>query len=245
VSWLAKLRGRLPSSTRQWIRRIRRPRLGHLPFARLNPISRQFGYDRGQPIDRYFIERFLNESSALIRGDCLEVRDSSYTRQFGGNNVGRIDVLDISPDNAAATIHGDLRRLHGVADDTYDCIILTQVLQYIDDLPSAVAETFRILKPGGTVLVTVPFMMPLDDQHAVDFWRLTPNSASYLLGKHFPKDNIKIKSWGCLASSTAFWMGMAQEDLSRKHLARSDPKYSCTLSIRATKPASSRVHAAD
>lgn len=234
-SWLAKLGGRLPPSTRQLIRRIRKPRLGHLPFTRLNPISRQFGYDRGQPIDRYFIERFLDQGRAYIRGVCLEVRDSSYTRQFGGTNVSRADVLDINPNNPSANIHGDLRRLEGVADDAYDCVILTQVFQYIDDLPAAVSETFRILKPGGTLLVTVPFMMPLDDQHAVDYWRLTPNSAKYLLGKHFPQENIEIKSWGCLASSTAFWMGMAQEDLSRAHLAKSDPKYSCTLSIRATK----------
>ena len=218
---------------------MRRPRLGHLPFARLNPISRQFGYDRGQPIDRYFIERFLEESRPFIRGNCLEVRDSSYTRQFGGSAVAQVDVLDNNPDNPNANIHGDLRCLSGVADETYDCIILTQVLQYIDDLPTAISETARILKRGGTLLITVPFMMPLDDQHAVDFWRLTPNSARWLLGKHFPQENIEIKSWGCLASSTAFWMGMAQEDLSRRHLARSDPKYSCSISIRATKPASS------
>src|SRR5688500_8139893 len=140
MSILAKLRGTLPPSTGQLIRRIRRPRLGHLPFARLNPISRQFGYDRGQPIDRYFIERFLDESRHLIRGRCLEVRDSTYTRQFGGEAVSHVDVLDINTNNAAANSYGDLRRLHGVANDTYDCAILTQVFQYIDDLPAAVSE---------------------------------------------------------------------------------------------------------
>ena len=47
------------------------------------------------------------------------------------------DVLDINRANKDATIHGDIKDLSMIADDTYDCLILTQVLQYVDDLDRA------------------------------------------------------------------------------------------------------------
>ena len=59
---------RLPSSVRRWLRaqrhryRLQWPRLGSVDFGglrRLTPVSRAFGFDRGLPIDRYYIERFL------------------------------------------------------------------------------------------------------------------------------------------------------------------------------------------
>ncbi|MGB2696377.1 MAG: class I SAM-dependent methyltransferase, partial [Candidatus Zixiibacteriota bacterium] len=49
----------------------------------LSPISRQFGFDRGKPIDRYYIENFLNENKHFIRGRVLEIGDNSYTKKYG------------------------------------------------------------------------------------------------------------------------------------------------------------------
>src|SRR5215216_119227 len=69
---LAGLRRRAP----------RRPvRLGSL--GRPRPISEQWGYDRGTPVDRWYIERFLQEHRADITGRVLEVKDSGYTDRFG------------------------------------------------------------------------------------------------------------------------------------------------------------------
>ena len=64
------------------VRRLRNPAfLGSLGRAR--PVSEMWGYDRGTPVDRYYIEAFLREQRALIRGDVLEMQDSGYTDQFG------------------------------------------------------------------------------------------------------------------------------------------------------------------
>ena len=47
-------------------------------FLPLQPVSREFGADRGQPLDRYYIEQFLSTYQADIRGDVLEVEESLY-----------------------------------------------------------------------------------------------------------------------------------------------------------------------
>src|SRR5690242_583275 len=60
------------------------------------PISEVSGYDRGLPIDRYYIERFLNQNADLISGAVLEIGDDAYTRRFGGSRVTRSDVMNIS-----------------------------------------------------------------------------------------------------------------------------------------------------
>ncbi len=45
---------------------------------------REFGYDRGLPIDRYYIERFLANNASDIRGHVMEIADNIYMRRFGG-----------------------------------------------------------------------------------------------------------------------------------------------------------------
>ena len=53
------------------------------------PISQKFGFDRGTPVDRYYIEVFLAAYSRDIRGRALEVGDASYCRKFGTGIVAR------------------------------------------------------------------------------------------------------------------------------------------------------------
>src|SRR5207248_2553512 len=77
------------------IRRCARPvRLATLRPT--TPISTDFGYDRGTPIDRFYIERFLSEQRHFIRGRVLEVSDAGYTDRFG-STVTQRDILDVDP----------------------------------------------------------------------------------------------------------------------------------------------------
>jgi ubiquinone/menaquinone biosynthesis C-methylase UbiE len=66
---------------------------------------------------------------------------------------------------------------------TFDGVILTEVLEHCVDPRAAIAEVFRVLKPGGLLLVTSPFLWP---QHAVegqyeDYWRFTDQGWALLL----------------------------------------------------------------
>lgn len=200
----------------------------------LAPLSTRFGFDRGTPIDRYWIEKFLQANKHYVHGRVLEVTDSAYTRRFGGSKVTHSDVLDINPQNKKANIIDDLRSLKSVKSNTYDCVILTQVLGMIDDIYSAIRQIHRVLKPRGTVLVTSASISPTwreDD----NFWRFTPAGLHYAFSKYFPKSNLSVSSYGNVLAGQCFWVGMARQELSPEELDYNDPHFPCVVTLIATK----------
>jgi SAM-dependent methyltransferase len=201
---------------------------------RSEPVSRHYGLERGRPIDRYYIERFLERESFAIRGTCLEVGDNEYTYRYGGDRVSGSDVLDIDASNSRATIHGDLRRLVEVVDGGYDCVILTQVLQFVDDREAAVRECRRILKTDGVLLATVPAMSRLDMANE-DYWRFTAAGARHLFTGIFGEGEVAVEAHGNALAGLAFWLGLAQEDLSPGELDLDDPDFPCLVTVRAAK----------
>jgi SAM-dependent methyltransferase len=216
----------------------RRPRPGHVRWGdlrRLTPISRRFGYERGLPIDRYYIERFLASRSGDIRGRVLEVGDHTYTVRFGADRVTMSDVLHVSPGNPQATLQGDLSRADHIPSNSFDCILLTQTLHLIYDLPAAAAALRRILKPGGVLLATVPGLSQLEDGQWAStwYWSFTGLSASRLFSQMF--SDVEVKTHGNVLVATAFLQGMAAEELRGDELETDDPLYQLVITIRAVK----------
>ena len=71
------------------------PAIGGLDWGALRsmePASDRWGFDRGLPIDRHYIERFLARHAQDIRGRCVEVMNANYVRRFGGTAVDSVDV---------------------------------------------------------------------------------------------------------------------------------------------------------
>jgi SAM-dependent methyltransferase len=236
---LDRLVRRLPPDrqvgARKRLRRLIRPAfLGTLRWTA--PVSRRFGYDRGTPVDRYYIERFLAANSASIRGRVLEVKDSGYTDRFG-TAVTRREVLDADTSNPLATIVDDLATCSTIPDNSFDCFILTQTLQYVAQVEDAVANSYRILKPGGTLLATVPTMGQIVDKppHLVEHWRFTPASCRALFGDVFGTASIEMHTYGSCVTSVALLVGMAQEELTPRELERDDPEFALLVSVRGVK----------
>lgn len=75
-----------------------------MPSVGEGQVSDRHGYDRGTPIERYYIERFLSEHAQRIRGSVLEVKDARYTRRFGRGT--RPHVVDIDRTTAPPTCSG-------------------------------------------------------------------------------------------------------------------------------------------
>src|SRR3954447_11213949 len=119
----------------------RPPRWGNL--RRLDPFSRNYGFERGTPIDRVWINRHVAAHAELIHGDVLEVQDSQLTDRFGGSAVRTATVLDIDPDNRAATIVGDLSLPDTLPEAAFDCVLLIQTLQYVSDVDSALRTAWK------------------------------------------------------------------------------------------------------
>lgn len=217
------------------LKRFLKPRWFYLISKNLSPISKDFGSERGQEIDRYYIEKFLSSNSQVIHGDCLEIKDNMYTKKYGGEKVTKSDILDIDRNNKKANIYGDIRDLKTIKDNSYDCIILTQILQLIDDYESAVRECARILKPQSALLVTVPSIIMIDTIAGVeaDFWRFTTASAKYIFSKYFSKDKLEIRSYGNVLAGLSLWIGLSREELSTKELDFCDPNFPCLITIKA------------
>lgn len=207
-------------------------------FQRLTPISSVFGIDRGQPIDRYYIENFLASHADDIRGRVLEIGDPYYTMKFGGDRVTRSDVLHAVEGNPYATIVGDLAEADSILSDTFDCLILTQTLQFIYDLRTTLKTIYRILKPGGVALVTLPSITQLCDSqwNYCWHWGFTSVSAQRLFEEVFPKDNVQVETYGNVLAATAFLQGMAAKELKKQALDYRDPSYQVSIVVRAVKP---------
>lgn len=217
---------------RDRLRRLRRPaRLGSL--RRTRPLSDEWGRDRGTPIDRHYIERFLDRERACIQGRVLELLDDSYTRRFG-TGVERSDVLDIDESNPNATIVADLARADAVPSASFDCFILTQTLQFVYDLPAAVGHVQRILKPGGVVLCTLPSVSRIARRYLdSEYWRFTAASARTLFESSFEPDQVEVESHGNVLTSIAFLTGLAAEELSAEELGDADPFFPSLICVVA------------
>jgi SAM-dependent methyltransferase len=244
TDWLRSFAQRiLPVSARRRIVRstlwppVGLVRWGHL--RRLTPISRAWGYDRGLPIDRYYIEQFLSVHATDIKGHVLEVKDNEYTVKYGDDRVTKTDVLHKVEGNPRATIVADLTCAPELPADVFDCIICTQTLQFIYDVKAAIETLHRILKPGGVLLVTVPGISQIsryDMDRWGDYWRFTTLSASMLFAEAFPRSSVTVQAFGNVLSAISLLHGLASEELEEKALDTTDPDYEVLIATRAVKP---------
>jgi SAM-dependent methyltransferase len=205
---------------------------------RTEPLSRHWGFDRGLPIDRHYIEGFLQRQAGDIRGRVLEIGDDSYTRRFGGDRVTARDVLNVDPGYPGTTIVADLNDGQQIPSDRFDCVILTQTLQLIYDVRTAIRTLYRILRPGGAVLATVPGISRISHEEWAGswYWGFSTFSAKRLFEESFPSGSVAVESHGNVLAASAFLYGMAVEEMRPEDLHRNDPDYQVTITVRAVKP---------
>jgi SAM-dependent methyltransferase len=217
------------------------PAVGKVNFGdlrRLEPLTRSFGYDRGRPIDRYYINKFLTRYASDIQGHVVEIGDDRYTKKFGGARVTHSDVLDQDHPDSSPTIIADLANTDHVPSNSFDCIIIIQTLQFIYDVHAVVRTLHRILKPGGVVLASLPSLSPIcryDMDRWGDYWRFTSAAVQRLFEDIFDSGNIAVEAYGNVLVSMAFLQGMAAEDLKTEELDYKDRDYEALITVRAVK----------
>jgi SAM-dependent methyltransferase len=227
---LVSLRQRIRDRLLREIRTHRR-HLGHAfrpNIWTVEPVSRNFGFDRGLPVDRFYIEQFLAGEAASIRGEVLEIEHDVYTRRFGGDRVTRADILYREAGLSRATIIADLADAPQIESDRFDCLIVVHTLQYIFDAAAALRTCHRILKPGGTLLIVVPFIAqysPGDRELWGEYWRFSRMALGRMLAETFGRENVRIGAYGNALTASAFLHGIAVEELSAAELNAYDPDY--------------------
>jgi SAM-dependent methyltransferase len=204
----------------------------------VSPIDPNWGFERGTPIDRIYVERFIGGHAGDIRGRVLEIAAPDYTNRFG-SDVERVDILMATEGNPQATIVGDLAYAPQIPSDAFDCAIVTQTLQFVWDTRAALATLYRILAPGGVLLATVPGLTkisPPEDEEFGEWWHFTARSVGRLAEEAFGADGVEVQAYGNVLSAAAFLYGLAASDLRPDELAARDPFYEVTIGLRAVKP---------
>jgi len=240
---MSDLRKRVFQTRDAVLRRIRGlPQPGRVAFGdlrRTEPISHEFGVDRGGSIDRYYIEGFLGQHALDVRGRVLEFGDNAYTTRFGGENVVRSDIWHVHDRNPRATIVGDLASPPSVPGNAFDCIICTQTLQYVSDPAAGVATLRHMLTPGGVLLATMPGISPVatrSEWGATWYWAFTAVGVERLLRTEFRGGTFSIATYGNVLAAIAFLHGLSPADLSADELNDTDPDYPVTIAARVCKP---------
>lgn len=208
---------------------------------RLEPLSREWGLERGGPLDRYYIENFLSRHRLDIKGRVLEIAEDVYSQWFGKGRVDRIDILQYHEgEHPRATFTGDITDAPQLPSGAFDCVIMTQTLQLVYDGSAAVRTIHRILKPGGVALITVPGISQVNRQDDQTWgeswcWNFTALSLTRLLSEHFSQEHVEVGTHGNVLIAAGFLYGMGRDDVSRDELDHRDPDYELLITGRARK----------
>lgn len=198
---------------------------------RFEPFCEKWGESRGGAIDRFFIDAFLRLELKRVRGHILECGGQRYRMLVPPHHISSYDVVDLNPRTPFITIRGNIQHLRTIATSTYDVVICTQVLQYVDDPTRAVSELRRILCPGGRLLLSVPFIEK-DYVRMGDNWRFTKKSVKLLLSR-FRRSEVSTR--GNLFSSVCYLQGLGQADVSPADLNRADRSFYQVVLAKAWK----------
>jgi SAM-dependent methyltransferase len=234
----------VPQRVRHALRRLAgrpvTPPPGRVRFGdlrRTTPIAPDFGYSRGGPVDRYYIEGFLARHADDIRGRVLEVGDATYTHRFGGPRVTQADVLHIDPEASGVTFVGDLADGSMLPGAAFDCVVLTQTLHLIFDHLAALRTLERILVPGGVLLLTVPGISNIatDEWGTTWHYSFTHHALRTACERAFGPDRAAIESHGNVLAAVAFLHGLGHEELTVAELEEQHVEYSIVNAARVVK----------
>ena len=129
-----------------------------------------------------FLRRMADEylaTGAFVR--VLDIGPQAYhaTERFFEKGAA-VETLDIDPESGCTYIGDICRQNESISDGAFDCVVCTEVLEHTLHPFDAVDEIWRILKPGGKLLVSTPFNFRIHGP-LPDCWRFTEHGLRVLL----------------------------------------------------------------
>jgi Methyltransferase domain len=210
---------------------------------RTEPVSNVFGLERGTPIDRYYIEKFISDHSRVIRGDALEIGELRYLVQYSSQlttkNILAPNENAVSKSEHADNITiGDLTKAEVLPVACFDTFVCTQTLNFIYDVTSSIRGAYHLLKPGGCFIGTVSGISQIsryDMDRWGDYWRFTTLSLTRMLGDVFGGD-VRVVNFGNALAAQFILQGVAVEDIPDSAvLDDQDDDYQVTIGFIAIK----------
>ena len=118
---------------------------------------------------RYYQNIFIKQFGAECRGKVLEIgADKSFSYKNYFPNANEYLCTNITGDFDLIV---DATNMFSIPDSSVDVIVCISVLEHIFEHEKAINEIERVLKPGGELILTIPFGFPYHDE--VDYWRFS------------------------------------------------------------------------
>lgn len=202
-------------------------------WRRAEPFSEQFGFSRGTPIDRYYLDRFVDRIRSRVSGDTIEVgvrtaRDSAC--MFPG--VTSYRTIDIEPRRSPDVI-GDVQDGSLLPPSSLDSIILFNVLEHCVEPATVIANAFVWLRAGGRLFLMVPNAQRVHGRPN-DYWRMNGAALRHLCRRFA---HVEVHAYGNFTTTIAALAGIAAEELSRDDIDQVHPDYPVATCVVATKAA--------
>lgn len=158
----------------------------------MRPVTAGFGLRAGVTYRRWLIDEFLASESDFVAGVVVDVggknarRRGSFRPPQGGERWLALNV----DEGAEPDVVGDA---HGLpfASRSVDWVLCCEVLEHLPRPIDACSEIKRVLKEGGSAIITVPFLFPRHGDPD-DYWRLTPAAVRQL----FPGWDLRVVAMG-------------------------------------------------
>jgi SAM-dependent methyltransferase len=133
--------------------------------------------------------KFLNDFISKLSADAKILDVGAGHGDFADIFVGRIYYsLDIVP-YAEVDLVADLGEVNPFKDKAFDVVVLMNVLEHVYESCSLLKSITRIVAPGGSVVITVPFLLKVH-QAPFDFSRYTP----YFIEKMAADAGLQVES---------------------------------------------------
>ena len=144
---------------------------------------------------RKYLELFVKEAAASLPAGRTVVLDAGaghcpYASLFSHVIYETADFCKVDKAYGGINYVCDLSQIP-VAENKYDMVICTQTLEHIPEPKKVLKEFYRILKPGGKLLLSVPLFY---EEHEIpfDYYRYTQFGLQHLLGSvHFDIKTIE------------------------------------------------------
>lgn len=194
----------------------------------------------GSSYRRALLDRALEEHVGALRGTVLDLggkKENPRGRFQARESAGWV-YLNID----AAThphVFGDAHELP-LRDASVDAVLSSEVLEHVRDAGRCVDEVFRVLKPGGRFLFSVPFLYPLHaDPH--DFRRFTADGIRDMCARF---ESVRIEPMGSWLGTVGMFLDLGARSITGgitrvvlRRLLRAVGRLLCVLDARAaTRP---------
>lgn len=197
------------------------------------PVHEDWGYRRGTPIGRVYIDDFLDMERNYIVGDVMEVSETTYSEKFSNpKNVKSITAIHV--DDVYGCRKANLETFEGLREKEFDTMIITQTLAYIYNLNAVAKNIHKALKNGGYAFITVSdigHMGRVELENYGAYWGFHKDGCKKLFSNVFGEENVNVYTYGNAKTAICQLYGLCAEDLDDETLRFHDPIYPMIIGI--------------